>query len=102
MNIPAAPANNVEVPADSSIPTKRSPDGAEGSLLDRLQAGDEAAADELVRLAGPRMLAVARRMLSREEDAQDAVQEAFLSAFKNLKTFDGRSQLTTWLHRITV
>jgi RNA polymerase sigma-70 factor (ECF subfamily) len=48
------------------------------------------------------MLAVARRMLNREEDAQDAVQEAFLSAFKSLNQFDGRSQLTTWLHRITV
>lgn len=48
------------------------------------------------------MLAVARRMLSREEDAQDAVQEAFLSAFKSLDRFDGRSQLATWLHRITV
>ena len=48
------------------------------------------------------MLAVARRMLFREEDAQDAVQDAFLSAFKSLGTFDERSLLTTWLHRITV
>lgn len=71
-------------------------------LLARLRAGDDAAFDELVRLAGGRLLAVARRMLGREEDAQDAVQEAFLSAFKSLEKFDGRSQLTTWLHRITV
>lgn len=48
------------------------------------------------------MLAVARRMLPTEEDAHDAVQEAFLSAFKSLDRFDGRSQLSTWLHRITV
>jgi RNA polymerase sigma-70 factor (ECF subfamily) len=48
------------------------------------------------------MLAVARRMLRREEDAQDAVQEAFLSAFKALDRFDERSRLTTWLHRIVV
>lgn len=48
------------------------------------------------------MLAVARRMLGGEEDAQDAVQEAFLSAFKSLDRFDERSLLTTWLHRITV
>jgi RNA polymerase sigma-70 factor (ECF subfamily) len=41
-------------------------------------------------------------MLAREEDAQDAVQEAFLSAFKSLDRFDARSQLTTWLHRICV
>jgi RNA polymerase sigma-70 factor (ECF subfamily) len=41
-------------------------------------------------------------MLSNPEDAQDAVQETFLKAFKALDTFDGRSALSTWLHRITV
>lgn len=74
----------------------------ETELLDRLRAGDVGAFEDLVRLAGGRMLAVARRMMAREEDAQDAVQDAFLSALKSLDRFDGRSQLTTWLHRITV
>lgn len=77
------------------------PDG-EVALLARLRGGEDAAFDELVRVTGGRMLAVARRMLGREEDAQDAVQQAFLSAFKSLDKFDGRSQLSTWLHRITV
>ncbi len=71
-------------------------------LLERLRAGHDRAFDELVGLAAGRMLAVARRMLGREEEAEDAVQEAFLSAFKSLDRFDGRSRLTTWLHRITV
>ncbi|MCB9848212.1 MAG: sigma-70 family RNA polymerase sigma factor [Phycisphaeraceae bacterium] len=48
------------------------------------------------------MLAVARRMLGNEEDANDAVQDAFLSAFKAIDRFEGNSQLGTWLHRITV
>lgn len=48
------------------------------------------------------MMAVARRMLTSEEDASDCVQDAFLSAFRGLDSFDGRSQLMTWLHRITV
>lgn len=74
----------------------------ESRLVERLRAGEDAAFDDLVRIAGGRMLAVARRMMGREEDAQDAVQEAFLSAFKNLDGFDARSRLTTWLHRITV
>lgn len=74
----------------------------EARLIEGLRAGDPAAFDELVNLAGGRMLAVARRMLRREEDAQDAVQEAFLSAYKALDRFDGRSRLTTWLHRITI
>lgn len=71
-------------------------------LLERLRAGDERAFDELVRTAGGRMLALARRMLPREEDARDCVQEAFLHAFRSLDRFDGRSRLTTWLHRIAV
>ncbi|MFM9996865.1 MAG: sigma-70 family RNA polymerase sigma factor [Phycisphaerales bacterium] len=75
---------------------------AEADLFLRLRACDDEASDELVRLAGGRMLAVARRMLPNEDDADDAVQDAFLSAFKSLEQFDGRSRLTTWLHRITV
>ena len=78
------------------------PSAYDAELLARLRAGENAAFDELVRYAGGRMLAVARRMMHTEEDARDCVQDAFLSAFKNLSKFDGRSQLTTWLHRITV
>jgi RNA polymerase sigma-70 factor, ECF subfamily len=90
------------MPQSSAAHQVRIADGLESTLLSRLRAGEDAAFDELVELAGGRMLAVARRMLGREEDAQDAVQEAFLSAFKSLGQFDGRSQLATWLHRICV
>jgi RNA polymerase sigma-70 factor (ECF subfamily) len=48
------------------------------------------------------MLAVARRILGNDDDAGDAVQEAFLSAFRSLDRFEGGSKLSTWLHRITV
>ncbi len=74
----------------------------EEALLERLRAGDEAAFEELVRSEGGRMLAVARRFLRVEEDARDAVQEAFLSAFRGLEGFEGGARLSTWLHRITV
>jgi len=75
---------------------------SEAKLVSRLRAGDEAAFDVLVRMTAGRMLVVARGMLNHEQDAQDAVQEAFLSAFRSLEQFDGRSRLSTWLHRITV
>ncbi|MFN0011194.1 MAG: sigma-70 family RNA polymerase sigma factor [Phycisphaerales bacterium] len=71
-------------------------------LVAALRRGDDAAYEQLVRVHIGRLLAVARRFLRREEDARDAVQEAFLSAFKAMDRFDGRSQLGTWLHRITV
>jgi RNA polymerase sigma-70 factor (ECF subfamily) len=79
--------------------TSASP-GFDGALLARLRAGDEAAYEELVRAESRHLLAVARRLLRNEEDAQDAVQQAFLSAFRALPTFNGQSRLTTWLHRI--
>ena len=49
-----------------------------------------------------RLLAVARRFLRSEEDARDAVQEAFLNAFRAMDRFDGEARLSTWLHRIVV
>lgn len=66
-----------------------------------LKAGSDAAAERLVRDSAPRMLAVARRMLG-DSDAPDALQDAYLSAFKAISRFDAASKLTTWLHRIVV
>jgi RNA polymerase sigma-70 factor (ECF subfamily) len=67
-----------------------------------LRGGDHAAFEQLVRQSADRMLAVARRFLPEESDAQDAVQDAFISAFRGLSKFDGGSKLSTWLHRIVV
>ncbi len=78
------------------------PPAAEASLLAGLRAGDEPCFEELVRSTSPRLLATLRRMLRSEEDARDALQETFLAAFRALATFEGQSQLSTWLHRIAV
>ncbi len=75
---------------------------ADAVLVERLRAGENAAYEELVRAHAGRMLATARRILSNEEDAQDAVQEAFLSAFRKIDTFQGQAKLGTWLHRIGI
>lgn len=74
----------------------------ESALIARLKAGDGAAYEQVVREMGGRMLAVARRILIDENESQDAVQDAFVSAFRNIDKFEGNSQLATWLHRITV
>jgi len=78
------------------------PEGGEGDLLVRLRAGDAAAFETLVRSYSGPMLAVARRFLARREDAEDALQDAFLSAFRGIDRFEGGSRLSTWLHRIVV
>ncbi len=73
----------------------------EAPLIARLRAGDDAAFEELVRAHGGRMLAVARRFLP-EEDARDAVQDAFVSVTRSIEKFEGNARLSTWLHRIVV
>jgi RNA polymerase sigma-70 factor, ECF subfamily len=74
----------------------------EERLIEGLRAGDDAAYEQLVRTFGPRLLAVIRRFLPSEDDGQDALQDAFLSAFKAIDRFQGDSSLGTWLHRIAV
>lgn len=74
----------------------------DADLVRRLKAGEDAAYEELVRSLTGRLLAVARRMTRSEADAEDVVQEAFVSAFKAMGSFDGRAALSTWLHRIVV
>jgi RNA polymerase sigma-70 factor (ECF subfamily) len=83
----------------SPNPESASPDAA---LLEALRTGAPGAFEQLVRTHGGRLLAVARRLLGNEEDARDAVQEAFLNAFRGIERFEGGSLLSTWLHRIVV
>jgi RNA polymerase sigma-70 factor (ECF subfamily) len=74
----------------------------ENALVARMRHGDDAAYEKLVRVYGPRMLAVARRYFPRQEDAEDVLQSAFLLVFRFIHRFEGNSQLSTWLHRIVV
>jgi RNA polymerase sigma-70 factor (ECF subfamily) len=74
----------------------------EEALLARMQAGDGDAFEACVRTSCGQMLLVARRILRNEEDANDAVQDAFLSAFKGISQFKGQARLGTWLHRIVI
>jgi RNA polymerase sigma-70 factor (ECF subfamily) len=74
----------------------------DSKLIVALQGGDNHAFERLVREYSPRMLATARRLLSDETEAQDCVQEAFLSAFRAIGQFEHKAALATWLHRITI
>lgn len=86
----------------SSLPPSGDQRDPEAVLLEQLRRHDERACEEFVRSQTGRLLSVARRMLRNEEDARDAVQEGFLSAFRALPQFNGQSRLATWVHRIVV
>ncbi len=74
----------------------------EAELVEGLRAGDERVFETVVRTYGGRLLAVARRMLHDEEDARDAVQEAFINAYRSRASFKGDAKISTWLHSIVV
>ena len=74
----------------------------ETALVAALRRRDPEAFEAVVRKFGGRMLATARRYLHGEQDSDDAVQDAFLSAFQAIDRFEGNSQLGTWLHRILI
>jgi RNA polymerase sigma-70 factor, ECF subfamily len=71
-------------------------------LLSAHCSGDPEAFGELFRRHRDRMWAVALRTTRDPEVAADAVQEAFIAAFRRADSFRGESEVTTWLHRIVV
>lgn len=71
-------------------------------LLAAFVAGDVDAFGELFRRHRDRLWAVALRTTGDPELAADAVQDAFVSAFRRAGSFRGGSAVTTWLHRIVV
>lgn len=72
----------------------------EKELLARIQAGDKEACAECIDVHSPAVYRLALRLMGNEADAEDVVQETFLNAFKAIDSFEGRSQLGTWLYRI--
>jgi RNA polymerase sigma-70 factor (ECF subfamily) len=63
---------------------------------------DYAELTEVIARFHARMVAVAARVLNDDEEARDAVQDAYLQAVRHLDRFDRRARLSTWLHRVVV
>ena len=74
----------------------------EATLLASARAGDSTAFECLVMPHWDSLLRVTQRILRNREDAEDAVQTAFLDAFRNLHGFRGRSRFSSWLTRIAM
>ena len=72
----------------------------EAELIARIQAGDKSACDECIAIHSPALNRLLVRLLGNEQDAEDALQESFLNAFRAIDNFEARSSLSTWLYRI--
>lgn len=71
-------------------------------LIERFRAGSREAFTELMARNERLIYNLAYRMVGSHEDARDATQDAFLSCYKNLASFRGDAEFSTWLHRIAV
>ena len=76
--------------------------GSEEKLIRAGQRGDQQAVETLFRRYHRPLFQTALRVLGNTEDAEDALQDGLLSAYRNLKRFEGRSQFSTWLTRIVI
>src|ERR1700688_3967543 len=74
----------------------------EAALLRRAIAGDHTALELLFARNNRALYQTALRLLGNAEDAEDALQEGMLAAYRNLRRFEGRSQFSTWLTRIVI
>jgi RNA polymerase sigma-70 factor (ECF subfamily) len=73
---------------------------AEGFSLEALHEGNPEEFSRLVNAYSSKIYRLATKMLNQQQDAEDVLQETFLKAYRGLKSFDGRSKLSTWLFRI--
>jgi len=73
---------------------------ADADLVRSAQEGDSRAFDELVLRYQDKVYRLAFKILRHEQDAGEAVQDAFLSAYRGLKNFKAESTFSTWLYRI--
>lgn len=96
---PDAGADGAALRTQEVIVEAPAPDALE-TLIDAAKAGDPGALDRLLATQRPRAMAAALRVLHNPDDAEDAVQEAFLKIWRSLASFEGRSSFSTWVHRI--
>jgi RNA polymerase sigma-70 factor (ECF subfamily) len=71
-------------------------------LVERAVSNDSDAFAEIVRRWDRKIFALCFGMMGREDEARDAVQETFVSAYRNLGGFRGDAKVSSWLHRIAV
>jgi RNA polymerase sigma factor (sigma-70 family) len=71
-------------------------------IIDRCKAGDRTAQYELYKLYSKAMLNTAYRIVHNTAEAEDVLQEAFISVFHNLKSYKGESSFGSWMKRIVV
>lgn len=77
-------------------------EAADGELVERARAGDRAAFNALVERHARKIFRLTKHITKNDQDAEDALQDAFLKAYSRLDQFHGDARFYTWLVRIAV
>ncbi|MBI3668392.1 MAG: sigma-70 family RNA polymerase sigma factor [Acidobacteria bacterium] len=85
-----------------SLETHPQEQSSDAQLIRQALRGDQQALETLFARDNHALYQVALRLLGNPEDAEDALQEGLLSAYRNLRRFEGRAQFSTWLTRIVI
>ncbi|MFO8056393.1 MAG: sigma-70 family RNA polymerase sigma factor [bacterium] len=78
------------------------PDRTDEVLVEEVREGRERALEELIERYRSRVYRLAYRFTSEKEDAEEVVQEVFMTLYRKLDRFEGKSSFSTWLYRVTV
>ena len=84
------------------VTTAEPDESSDDAIVARVVAGETAAFELLMRRHNRRVFRAARAILGNDDEAEDAMQQAYASAFTHLREFGGRSRFSTWLVRIAV
>lgn len=87
---------------EQKVPDQGLPPLAPPTLPDAVQHPEVPSPEEIVRVYGPKVYNLARRILGSDADAEDVTQDVLLKVIESLHQFRGEAALGTWLHRITV
>lgn len=90
------------IPSSATTPATGQPHGEDQELARRIAAGDRSAFELLIRRNNRRLYRLARAALRDDAEAEDALQEAYLSAYRAIGEFRGDAALATWLSRLVL
>lgn len=88
--------------AASGSARRGTPDSDEALLIERLKAGDADALEVIFNVYSKKLYNVALRILGEAADTEEVIQDVFWTVFRKAKLFQGHSQFSTWLYRLTV
>jgi len=81
---------------------RRKTEGNEARLIERLKEGDQDALETIFNMYSGKLYNVAHRILGAAADTEEVIQDVFWTVYRKAKSFQGHSQFSTWLYRLTV